>query len=341
MPDQQGSSEAKLPINSKSRGPAIEGLPGAGRKDRRQKTLTSDGNRPRRAEQSESRAWADYTPTPFQEYGATPWSHAHKMMAHWGHGAFGPGMPPCSGMHPGYMAGVQEPDRPGDAQLPEHPRFAHASPTPGGPTPKVWPSTPTPTPGAQPSMPYGFGVPGMMPGRGLPLQMQMPPNFNMMAEAAREAASAAAMAAAAAGSPDEPQSPSRSPPEEGGSSSGPGAPFHDDYSGDFDSQGLMPPGPFPGQLGPAGLGPSRGSHFHGTGKCRPCAWFHKPQGCQSAQSCSYCHICPEGELKSRKKLKVAAMRMGALTPAKQGKVGHGRDAGAGGAARTLKLNPLL
>jgi len=332
MPDQQGSGETKLPINSKSRGPAIEGLPGAGRKERRHKPQPADGNRPRI--NSDSKAWADYTPTPFQDFSGTPWSQAHKMMAQgWGHGAFGSGMPP------GYMVGVQEPDRPGDAQLPDH-RFAHASPTPGGPTPKVWPNTPTPTPGAQPSMPYGFGVPGMhMPG----LPLQRPPNFNMIAEAARDAASAAAMAAAAAGSPNGDESPSRSPLEEGGGSSGPGAPFNDDYTGDFDSPvipGLptMPPGSvpplFPGPMGPAGLGPSRGSQFHGTGKCRPCAWFHKPQGCQSAQSCSYCHLCPEGELKSRKKLKVAAMRMGALTPAKPSK----RDTGA---ARTLKLNPLL
>jgi hypothetical protein len=180
---------------------------------------------------------------------------------------------------------------------------------------------------------------------GLPLQR--PPNFNMIAEAARDAASAAAMAAAAAGSPND-ESPGRSPLEEGDGSSGPGAPFNDDYSGDFDSpmisSGLppMPPGAmqplFPGPLGAA---PSRGSQFHGTGKCRPCAWFYKPQGCQSAQSCSYCHLCPEGELKSRKKLKVAAMRMGALTPAKSGKTGHGRDTGGGGNARTLKLNPLI
>ncbi|CAK9010629.1 unnamed protein product [Durusdinium trenchii] len=62
--------------------------------------------------------------------------------------------------------------------------------------------------------------------------------------------------------------------------------------------------------------PSKGSSTHGSGKCRPCAWFWKPQGCQNDKECGYCHLCPEGELKNRKKSKVAAMRMGALVPAK-------------------------
>lgn len=85
-------------------------------------------------------------------------------------------------------------------------------------------------------------------------------------------------------------------------------------------------------LAPPNL-PSRGSQFHGTGKCRPCAWYWKPQKCQNKQDCGYCHLCPDGELKSRKKSKVAAMRMGALLPAKSGNTA--------GAARVLKLSPLL
>ncbi|CAE7559303.1 unnamed protein product [Symbiodinium sp. CCMP2456] len=68
-----------------------------------------------------------------------------------------------------------------------------------------------------------------------------------------------------------------------------------------------------------GTVPSKGSSTHGSGKCRPCAWFWKPQGCQNDQDCGYCHLCPEGELKNRKKSKVAAMRMGALVPAKSQK----------------------
>lgn len=81
--------------------------------------------------------------------------------------------------------------------------------------------------------------------------------------------------------------------------------------------------------------PSKGSSTHGSGKCRPCAWFWKPQGCQNDKECGYCHLCPEGELKNRKKSKVAAMRMGALVPAKNHKSKNY------GGARVLKLSPLL
>eukprot|EP00401_Gymnodinium_catenatum_P007112 CAMPEP_0117460654 /NCGR_PEP_ID=MMETSP0784-20121206/2119_1 /TAXON_ID=39447 /ORGANISM="" /LENGTH=307 /DNA_ID=CAMNT_0005254333 /DNA_START=100 /DNA_END=1024 /DNA_ORIENTATION=- len=97
------------------------------------------------------------------------------------------------------------------------------------------------------------------------------------------------------------------------------------------------------QLGAlAGDLPSRGSEMHGTGKCRPCAWFWKPHGCHNKADCSYCHLCPESELKSRKKAKVQAMRMGALMPASKpcssSKVSTGSSAAP---ARVLKLSPLI
>lgn len=58
---------------------------------------------------------------------------------------------------------------------------------------------------------------------------------------------------------------------------------------------------------------SRGSALHAIGKCQPCAWFWKQgRGCQSGAYCEYCHLCPEGELKNRKKAKVKAMRMSGL-----------------------------
>jgi len=54
--------------------------------------------------------------------------------------------------------------------------------------------------------------------------------------------------------------------------------------------------------------PSPGSAEHGTGECKPCAWFWKPQGCSNGANCGHCHLCPQGELKARKKLKRASLR---------------------------------
>merc|ERR1712232_770194 len=65
-----------------------------------------------------------------------------------------------------------------------------------------------------------------------------------------------------------------------------------------------------------GMGPlaSIGSVQHGLATadgqpaCQPCAWFYKASGCQSGKACHYCHLCPEGELKMRKKQKVVRLR---------------------------------
>mmetsp|Transcript_107612 Transcript_107612/g.299768 ORF Transcript_107612/g.299768 Transcript_107612/m.299768 type:complete len:296 (-) Transcript_107612:208-1095(-) len=62
------------------------------------------------------------------------------------------------------------------------------------------------------------------------------------------------------------------------------------------------------------LYPSRGSVLHMTGNCHPCAWFWKPVGCQSATECGFCHLCPDGVLKARKKAKQAMKRLGLNTP---------------------------
>lgn len=47
--------------------------------------------------------------------------------------------------------------------------------------------------------------------------------------------------------------------------------------------------------------PSAGSALHAAGGCCPCAWFWKPQGCDNGASCARCHLCPQGEVKARKK----------------------------------------
>ena len=53
---------------------------------------------------------------------------------------------------------------------------------------------------------------------------------------------------------------------------------------------------------------SVGSILHGTGTCKPCAWFWKPQGCNNGADCGHCHMCPAGESKSRRQAKMAAWR---------------------------------
>jgi len=62
------------------------------------------------------------------------------------------------------------------------------------------------------------------------------------------------------------------------------------------------------------VAPSEGSKQHGTvttdGRpgCQPCAWFCKGSGCKNGAACKYCHLCPPGEMKNRKKQKIALLR---------------------------------
>lgn len=58
---------------------------------------------------------------------------------------------------------------------------------------------------------------------------------------------------------------------------------------------------------------SEGSKMHGMldangfPACHPCAWFHK-SNCKNDKDCIFCHLCPPGELKNRKKLKIQKLR---------------------------------
>lgn len=72
----------------------------------------------------------------------------------------------------------------------------------------------------------------------------------------------------------------------------------------------------PGLSAPPGT-PSHGSALHGVAKCRPCAWFWKESGCRNGKDCGHCHLCPDGELKERKKIKMVQMRLGLVTPVTQ------------------------
>jgi len=54
--------------------------------------------------------------------------------------------------------------------------------------------------------------------------------------------------------------------------------------------------------------PSRGSALHSAGLCQPCSCFWKEGGCQNGNDCRRCHLCPKGEVKNRRRMKVALMR---------------------------------
>mmetsp|Transcript_49644 Transcript_49644/g.115830 ORF Transcript_49644/g.115830 Transcript_49644/m.115830 type:complete len:294 (-) Transcript_49644:418-1299(-) len=48
---------------------------------------------------------------------------------------------------------------------------------------------------------------------------------------------------------------------------------------------------------------------HLKGTCKPCGYFFaKADGCRWKDTCSFCHLCPPGELKRRKKQKRAMLR---------------------------------
>lgn len=49
--------------------------------------------------------------------------------------------------------------------------------------------------------------------------------------------------------------------------------------------------------------PTVGSADHGFGTCRPCAHAHSAKGCMNGVHCSFCHLCPAGELKRRQREK--------------------------------------
>jgi hypothetical protein len=52
--------------------------------------------------------------------------------------------------------------------------------------------------------------------------------------------------------------------------------------------------------------PSVGSAAHFHGWCKPCAFAY--EGCVNGKACEFCHLCPPGELKARKRAKLAQRR---------------------------------
>jgi len=115
--------------------------------------------------------------------------------------------------------------------------------------------------------------------------------------------------------------------------------------------------------------PSVGSALHGTigpdgqPACKPCAWFYKEGSCTNASACGYCHLCPQGELKNRKKAKIANLRRieaaqaaaeAANSPKEQQQIanapehslgsaspGSNKSAGSGGPKKVFLLSSLI
>lgn len=56
--------------------------------------------------------------------------------------------------------------------------------------------------------------------------------------------------------------------------------------------------------------PSAGAALHGSGLCKPCAWFWKPSSCDRGAACGHCHLCLEGELYRRRKIRRAVIKAG-------------------------------
>jgi len=55
---------------------------------------------------------------------------------------------------------------------------------------------------------------------------------------------------------------------------------------------------------------SLGSAEHSLGTCKPCAFLWKDaNGCSNGTNCNFCHMCPPGEVKRRKKEKLASRKM--------------------------------
>lgn len=49
--------------------------------------------------------------------------------------------------------------------------------------------------------------------------------------------------------------------------------------------------------------PTVGSQAHDRGRCKPCAFSWKPEGCQGGVDCPFCHLCDSGEKTRRRKTK--------------------------------------
>jgi len=62
------------------------------------------------------------------------------------------------------------------------------------------------------------------------------------------------------------------------------------------------------KVGPVDPSWTIGSELHASGQCKPCAWLFKAKGCSLGSKCNFCHLCPNGKIKEKRKEKDAQLR---------------------------------
>jgi len=78
---------------------------------------------------------------------------------------------------------------------------------------------------------------------------------------------------------------------------------------DKENAGNLPPtSAMPFAEGCGGCAEESCGSFGHPHDCKPCAWFHHARGCQRGENCEFCHLCPPGEIKRRKKDKYRLLR---------------------------------
>ena len=59
-------------------------------------------------------------------------------------------------------------------------------------------------------------------------------------------------------------------------------------------------------------GEPAGVALHLLGQCTPCVWVWKPRGCNLGPQCNFCHACPRGTIKLRRRERNARLRQAHL-----------------------------
>lgn len=70
-----------------------------------------------------------------------------------------------------------------------------------------------------------------------------------------------------------------------------------------------------------------GTQAHILGQCTPCSYFwYKKDGCRKGEACTFCHSCPKGEIKQRKKHRIQELRAAGVFSKEYTKMAVGESA---------------